>query len=531
MKARSVAVRIACWLLVGLAASGQAQVARVQVNEFVVTGNTLLPPETLDAALAPFKGERTLDELKLAAQAVQALYRDAGYGAVIAYVPEQSGSPGRATIAVLEGRISRVEVIGNSQFTADNIRRSLPALQVGTTPQVRLLDTQVRLANENPAKRIALTLEPGQQAGEVDARVMVVEQSPSFWTLAVDNSGNDSTGMYRGYVRYQQADLWDLDHVLSFQVGTSLTEPSSALSIGGNYRIPIYEYGMTADIFAAYSDANAGSTFTAAGVLNFNGSGEVAGVLLTKYLERLGEFDPQLGVGLDLRLFLNNCDIQGLPAGACGSAGESVTVNPLTIAYSAQRGGKNPAGFSVGLSQNLGLAGPNGSAANFDAVRPGAPKYYTLFRVGGNGAVSLPSQWQLQGRLSGQLTADALIPGEQFGIAGANTVRGYIEREVVGDQGVAGSVELYAPPMLEPFGTQQAMLQGLAFVDAGKVWNHLDTPCVGTSSICPLASVGLGLRAAFRGLQLRVDVGYALKDGNSTMAGDIRANFLATYSF
>jgi hemolysin activation/secretion protein len=266
-------------------------------------------------------------------------------------------------------------------------------------------------------------------------------------------------------------------------------------------------------------------------VLSFNGSGEVAGVLLTKYLERVGEFDPQLGVGLDLRLFLNNCDIQGLPAGACGSAGESVTVNPLTIAYSAQKGGKNPASFSVGLSQNVGLAGPNGSAANFDAVRPGAPKYYTLLRAAGSGAVSLPSQWQLQARLSGQLTGDALIPGEQFGIAGANTVRGYIEREVVGDQGLVGSVELYAPPMLEPFGTQQGMLQGLAFFDVGRVWNHLQTPCVGTSSSCPLAAVGLGLRSAWRALQLRVDVGYALKDGNSTTAGDIRANFLATYSF
>ncbi|MGL6113137.1 MAG: ShlB/FhaC/HecB family hemolysin secretion/activation protein [Rubrivivax sp.] len=521
----------ACWLLVGLAAPALAQVARVPINEFVVTGNTLLPPETLNAALAPYKGERTLDELKQAALAVQALYRDAGYGAVIAYVPEQRGAPGRATIAVLEGRIARVEVVGNSQFSADNIRRSLPALTVGSTPQVRRLDTQIRLANENPAKRLALTLEPGQQAGEVDARVLVVEQSPSLWTVAVDNTGNDSTGMFRGYLRYQQAALWDLDHVLSLQVGTSLTKPASAVSIGGNYRIPMYEHGMTADIFAAYSDADGGNTFTAAGTLRFNGSGEVLGALLTKHLERWGDFDQQLGFGLDLRLYLNNCDIVGLPAGACGSSGESVTVNPLSIAYTAQKSGKNPAGFSLGFSQNLGLAGPNGNAANFDAVRAGAEKYYTLLRLAGYATLPLPDQWQLQGRVSGQLTPDALIPGEQFGIAGANTVRGYLEREVIGDRGVVGSVELYAPALLEPMGVRQSMLQLLTFVDAGKVWNHLDTPCVGTASSCPLASVGLGIRAGLQALQLRLDVAYALKDGNSTTAGDTRASFLATYNF
>jgi hemolysin activation/secretion protein len=531
MNARSHVVRVACWLLVVLSTPSQAQDARIPINEFVVTGNTLLPTETLNSALDPYKGERTLEELNQAAQAVQALYREAGYGAVIAYVPEQRGPAGQVTIAVLEGRISRVEVIGNSQFSADNIRRSLPGLTVGSTPHVRRLDTQIRLANENPAKRIALTLEPGQQAGEVDARVLVVEQSPSLWTVAVDNTGNDSTGMYRGYLRYQQAALWDLDHVLSLQVGSSLTEPSSAVSIGGNYRIPIYEHGMTLDIFAAYSDADGGNTFTAAGSLRFSGSGEVLGALLTKHLQRWGDFDQQVGFGLDYRQYLNSCEIAGLPPGACGSAGENVSVTPLSIAYTGQKAGKNPAGFSLGLSHNLGLFGPDRSAENFDAVRPGAKQYYTLLRLAGYATLELPGQWQLQGRLSGQLTPDALIPGEQFGIAGATTVRGYIEREVIGDRGVVGSVELYAPAWLEPFGTPKAMLQGLAFVDAAAVWNYQDTPCVGLNSSCPLASVGLGLRAGLQGLQLRADVGYALKDGNSTMAGDLRTNFLVTYSF
>jgi hemolysin activation/secretion protein len=512
-------------------AAGQAQVVTVPITELVVTGNTLLEPEVLNATLARFKGELTMDQLKAAALAVQALYRDAGYGAVIAYVPEQSGAPGQATIAVLEGRISRVEVIGNSQFTADNVLRSMPALTVGSTPHVRRLDTQVRLANENPAKRIALTLEPGKQAGEVDARVLVAEQSPSLWTVAIDNTGNDATGKLRAYLRYQQAALWDLDHVLSLQAGTSPTEPSNAFSFGGNYRIPLYEHGMTLDLFAAYSDADGGNTVTTAGSLRFNGSGEVLGALLTKHLQRWGEFDQQLGFGLDYRHYLNNCEIAGLPAGACGSAGESVTVNPLSIAYTAQKAGKNPAAFSVGLSHNLGLFGPDGGAENFEAVRRGAEQYYTLLRFAGYATLSLPGQWQLQGRLSGQLTPDALIPGEQFGVAGATVVRGYIEREVIGDRGVAGSAELFAPAWLEHFGTPQAMLQGLAFVDAGRVWNHLDTPCVGVSSNCTLASVGLGLRAALQGLQLRVDVGYALKDGNSTASGDVRTNFLVTYAF
>ena len=112
-----------------------------------------------------------------------------------------------------------------------------------------------------------------------------------------------------------------------------------------------------------------------------------------------------------------------------------------------------------------------------------------------------------------------------------NTVRGYLEREVIGDQGLVGSVELYAPAFIEPFGTPRSMLQLLAFADAGKVWNHEGTPCVGTESICPLASFGVGLRWELETLQVRLDLGHALKDGNSTSSGENRVSFLASFSF
>ena len=59
-RARSGFVRLVCALLVAVVLQVHAQEARVAVNEFVVTGNTLLPPARIDAALARFKGDRTL---------------------------------------------------------------------------------------------------------------------------------------------------------------------------------------------------------------------------------------------------------------------------------------------------------------------------------------------------------------------------------------------------------------------------------------------------------------------------------------
>ena len=235
---RSAFAKLACVLLVGLMPELQAQEARVLVNEFIVTGNTLLPQEALDAALARFKGERTLAELQRAAGVVQALYRDAGYGGVVAYVPPQQGAPGQATIAVLEGRISRVYIAGNTQFSDANIRRAVPQLREGETPQVRRIDAQIQFANENPSRQISLALEPGPKQGDIEARVTVNELPTSRWSLSLDNTGNESTGYLRGTIGYQNTDLWGLDHQLLTQVQFAPDQISAVAVVSAGYRIP-----------------------------------------------------------------------------------------------------------------------------------------------------------------------------------------------------------------------------------------------------------------------------------------------------
>ena len=85
------------------------------VTAFSVQGNTLLDPAALQALLQRWLGPRTLAELGQAAQAVQTQYSRAGYGAVVAYLPPQPVADGTVTIAVLEGRLSRVSVQGHAE--------------------------------------------------------------------------------------------------------------------------------------------------------------------------------------------------------------------------------------------------------------------------------------------------------------------------------------------------------------------------------------------------------------------------------
>jgi hemolysin activation/secretion protein len=530
-RTRSAIVKLACALLLGVGSHAQAQEPRVQVDQFVVSGNTLLTQDALDAALERFKGERTLAELQEAALAVQALYRDAGYGGVVAYVPPQQGAPGRFTIVVLEGHVSHVYIAGNRQFSDANIRRAVPQLREGETPQVRRIDAQIQLANENPARQISLALEPGPQQGDVEARVTVSELPASRWSLALDNTGNESTGRLRASIGYQNAALWDLDHQLSLQLQVAPDDLSAVAVVSAGYRIPFYRAGMALDLFAAYSDVDGGTAATPAGPLQFSGKGKVLGLRLTRPLTRIGDINHRLSLGIDERVYLNDCSIQGLPPGACGSAGASVAVHPVSIDYQWQSEGTRPYGFNVGYSRNLDIGGHYSNRSDYEAVRPGAVLRYQLARLGAYAALPMPGSWQLQGRANGQWTGDALVPGEQFGIGGANAVRGYEEREITGDSGAVASVELITPNLLASKEDSKTALRLLGFADAGKAFNQLDTPCRIAQSSCLLTSAGIGARLGYRSLQLRLDVAHALKSAIRTGSGDTRVHLQAIYSF
>lgn len=88
-------------------------------------------------------------------------------------------------------------------------------------------------------------------------------------------------------------------------------------------------------------------------------------------------------------------------------------------------------------------------------------------------------------RLNTQLTSTSLVPMEQFGVGGQESVRGYRQDFLLTDNGVFASVEVQVP-ILRAGGT----LQMIPFADFGIGWNAgTQNPDSNT-----LASVGLGLQ-------------------------------------
>ncbi len=104
----------------------------------------------------------------------------------------------------------------------------------------------------------------------------------------------------------------------------------------------------------------------------------------------------------------------------------------------------------------------------------------------------LTKRWVVRLRGTGQLTADRLPAVEQLPLGGSDFGRAFEAATVVGDQGLAGSVEVaYAPTGLPPL-VRGSEVYG--FTDRGEVWNH--DRVILPASTYALASAGLGARVA-----------------------------------
>lgn len=510
--------------------AGPANPPRTAIVHAVrVEGNTLLPEATLRALTAGLAGsERTMAELDALAGRVQDAYREAGYGGVVAYIPEQQVSAGDIVIQVVEGRLAAVRVTGNRYFTTRNVRAGLPGLVEGSTPHVGHIDRDIQLSNDNPAKNVKVTLMAGARPGDIEAEVNVTETDPLQYLAGYSNTGNHATGRHRLSFGIQHANLFSRDHVGTLQYQTSPEDPGRVKIFSAGYRVPLYALAASLDAFVAHSSVSNGTTVTPAGPLSFTGRGTVVGLRANRNLDRIGEYDHHVTLGLDWRDYQDDCSLGEFGPAGCGSAAVDVTTVPVSVSYTGQTQGPQLAyGVSAGLSVNAG-----GSARDtFDAARPGARRTYAIARAAGfvdrafkPGALAdTLAGLSVNGRLDLQYSPHALISGERFGIGGANSVRGYQEREMAGDSGFLVRAEVATAPLELPGGIRARLY---LFVDHGRIVNHRDMPCRGTAeTACKLTGAGIGARFSVgRKAGASLDIGRALERGINTSPGDVRGH-------
>ena len=496
-------------------------IARFEIVRFDIQGNTLLKQKDIEQLLVQYEGvDKDFESVQKAVDTLEAAYRAKGYDIVRVVLPEQELNQGVVTLKVVETKIGKISVSGNKFFSDDNIKDSLPTLQTGQTPIMAQISANLKVANENPDKKAVVQLQTGDERGVVNATLQVTDEKPWSAALTVDNTGDEVTGRNRLTALYQNANMGGWDHVLTMQYTTSAANPSDVNVYGIGYHIPLYSLKDSLDFYGSYSNVNSGTVTAGVFDVSVSGSGTAYGTRYNHNILKVGDYDSTLSFGLDYKIFNNDLAIADLPLG------NKIAVHPISLSYTGNWAVTGTtANFFLTAVRNID-GGEYGSESDFAAARTDANPNYKLLRYGFSYLHAFPEDWEFRFALNGQLTTDALVQGEQFGAGGANSVRGFTEREIVSDKGRTTNLELYTFNLC----SGGNLCRALGFYDSAYVSRN--DPLPGEMPQESIGSFGLGFRfTSAPELVFQADVAHVVDASTITDKGSNRVHFKLMYTF
>lgn len=461
-----------------------------RVNRIEVVGNTVLQDEIAELTRLLENRDITFNDLLQLRTEITQLYIDNGYITSGAFLPNnQNLSDGVVQIEVVEGSLEEIAIRGLGHLQDAYVRSRV---QLATSPPLSQprLEEALRLLQLDPLiASVNAELIAGSRPGQ-NILLMDLEEAPAFFTeLAVNNYRSPSIGSVQGVASVLHNNLFGLGD--RFAAAYSIGEGLDLYDI--EYTVPVAPQGSTLSVGFNNSD----SRIVTDGFDDFGirSDAETLSVALRHPVVRSPESELGLSLGLDLRrsqTFLLDDPFSFSPGPELGLS--KVTA----IRFSQDWVQRYPRRVLAARSQFS--FGVDAFDATINDIGVDGQFFTWLGQVQWVEQVS-PSIL-LVTRINGQLTPDALLPIERFGLGGIATVRGYEENQIVADNGVTASVEALISLSHNP---NELLLT--PFAEVGTAWNNRGAdPDPST-----LASVGLGLRWQLDpSLQLRLDYGLPL---------------------
>jgi hemolysin activation/secretion protein len=462
------------------------------IKGFKVIGDNPLGDGETSRVLAPFlRADATMDTLQKATATLEAALRDKGFGLHrVALPPQEVGD--QVTLNIVKFTIGKVAIEGRSIYDEGNIRRSLPELVEGESPNFHRLAIQTAIANENPNKQVQVGLRESDEPDRIDATITVKELRPWTFGVSLSNAGTESTGRDRLTITGGHTNLWNLDHQFIGAYTTSLERTSDVKQLGLSYKVPLYALGGVVGL--SYTRSDVVGNF---GAFSSTGAGHTVGASYLLYLPPQGGRRSYVSFAVDDKVF-KATTIDGVVAGVDRRS------RPFTLGYSARTESDTSVwGYNADIAANL-PGGPNNDLESY-RTESAEPARFTTARWkavhgGINYGAPLMQTWLWSARAQFQYSPDVLISGEQFGLGGVGSVRGTsTDRPISGDKGASATVEINTPEL-------QPGLRFLGFVDAGWLGNNRPDGAAKPSTD-HLASVGLGLRYAREPFAISADYG------------------------
>ena len=433
-------------------------------------------------------------------------YREHDRPVVDVAVPAQDITNGVLQIVVLEGRVGRITVAGNRWFSSAQIADGVYT-HPGDEIDSRTLQANLDFLNQNPFRSTDIVYRPGEKLGETDLTLQTQDRFPARAFVGYEDSGDIETGLDRYFAGFNYGDLFRLGQQLNYQYTTS-GNFDSLRAHSGSYVIPL-PWQHTLTFFGSYVDTK-GQLPALFGVTgrSYQLSARYSVPLPTVTVAKVA-YKHSFAAGFDYKYNNNSLEFGNAPA-----AGTLYEVNQFVLAYNGAE--SDPWGRTT-VDENLyvspgGITSDNNDTA-FSNAHTGATANYVYNTIVLERLTRLPQDWSLVLRGTLQTSNANLVPSEQLGFGGYDTVRGYDEREVNADDGFIFTTEARSPTIsigdFLHMPKVKDQLQFLGFWDYGSGSNHAPLP--GEASEIPLSSLGVGLRYTINTyLSIRYDYAFQL---------------------
>jgi hemolysin activation/secretion protein/AraC-like DNA-binding protein len=193
-------------------------VAHFNVNQYLVSGNTVLAPGQLGRLLtnlpAAFGTNVTFDDIRAALADLQMAYRERGYVTVSVGLPQQRLTNAEVKIKVTEGRLADIKVEGNKYFSTPNVLRSLPSLHSNLLLNSHVFQRELDLANANRNRQIYPTIGPGPDPGTTELTLTVKDRLPWHARVELNDISTPGTPFTRAVFNTEYDNLWQLEHAM-----------------------------------------------------------------------------------------------------------------------------------------------------------------------------------------------------------------------------------------------------------------------------------------------------------------------------
>ena len=418
----------------------------------------------LDRVLKPiyYGNPLSMQMVERLKRTIIAYFKERGYPFVIVQVPEQDASEGVVQLVVLQGRLGRVLVEGN-RWTPTSYLSNAVDLPRGHLISEDDLAYDLYYLNRNPFRQVNVVYAPGEEPGDVDVILSTRDRRSTRLYVGTENTGTETTGQYRVYTGFNWGNAFGLGHVLSYQY-TSDYDFHDFQAHTVQYLAPL-SWKHLLNIYGGYSTVNADLDLPTKNEEGFS----LQASLRYSVPYRISRFyNNDFVLGFDFKRTNNTFDLTSNEVDAVKGAPVNLTQLVMGLSGDVQ---KPMYRFDYSL---MALGSPlhwvaDQSNDSYQTIRPDAKNQWIYLRTSLALLKRFDNAVSIWTRFQGQVSSEVLLPSEQFGLGGYDTVRGYEERELNKDNAVLVNFEVRSPPK-SLFKKQRDALQALLFVDYG--WGH-----------------------------------------------------------